>query len=288
MANALPPVKGSAYSFEMSLVSQADTDTFQDNPTLAAGDVKVVKDGTLDGNIDSLPTAVGSLTRVITVTLSADEMNADRVAVLFHDAAGDEWQDALVFINTAAQTLDTIDTNVDSVLTDTGTTIPAQISGLNDLSAADVNAEVDTALSDYDAPTKGELDAAQAAIQADIGGLNDPSAADVADAVWDEARAGHTTAGTFGLYLDAQISGVGGAVGPGSTAYTITVTDGANPLDGAEVWISTDAAGLNVIAGTLSTDAMGEATFMLDPGDYYVWVQLAGYNFTNPTAVTVP
>jgi hypothetical protein len=37
-----------------------------------------------------------------------------------------------------------------------------------------------------------------------------PTAAAIADAVWDEARSGHTTAGTFGLYLDAQVSTAGG------------------------------------------------------------------------------
>lgn len=47
-----------------------------------------------------------------------------------------------------ATEIDTIDTNVDAILVDTGTTIPAQISALNDLSAAEVNTEVDTALSD--------------------------------------------------------------------------------------------------------------------------------------------
>lgn len=55
--------------------------------------------------------------------------------------------------------VDTVDSNVDAILVDTGTTIPAQITALNDLSAADVNAEVDTALADYDPPTKAELDA---------------------------------------------------------------------------------------------------------------------------------
>jgi len=39
------------------------------------------------------------------------------------------------------------------------------IAALNDLSAADVNAEVDTALADYDGPTKAELDAAELAIR---------------------------------------------------------------------------------------------------------------------------
>lgn len=41
-----------------------------------------------------------------------------------------------------------------------------------------------------------------------ITGFNDPAASAIADAVWDEARTGHTTAGTFGYYLDSAISGV--------------------------------------------------------------------------------
>jgi len=39
------------------------------------------------------------------------------------------------------------------------------IAALNNLSAAAVNAEVDTALADYDAPTKAELDATELAIR---------------------------------------------------------------------------------------------------------------------------
>lgn len=60
---------------------------------------------------------------------------------------------------TLPASLTTIDANVDSVLVDTGTTIPAQITALNDLSAAQVNAEVDTALADYDGPTNAEMNA---------------------------------------------------------------------------------------------------------------------------------
>ena len=41
-----------------------------------------------------------------------------------------------------------------------------------------------------------------------VTGFNDPDASAIADAVWDEARAGHTTSGTFGYYLDSAISGV--------------------------------------------------------------------------------
>jgi hypothetical protein len=42
--------------------------------------------------------------------------------------------------------------------------------------------------------------------KADVSGL--PSAASIADAVWDESQSAHTTAGTFGEYLDAAVSGV--------------------------------------------------------------------------------
>lgn len=134
MASAIPPVRGAAFSFELSLVSQADTDVFQDNPTLAAGDVKVVQDGVLAGNIDTLPTAVTSLTRVLTVALGAAEMTADRVTVLFHDAAGDEWQDAVITIYTAAQTLDTTDVVADNIYTRLGAPAGASVSA--DIAAA--------------------------------------------------------------------------------------------------------------------------------------------------------
>lgn len=42
----------------------------------------------------------------------------------------------------------------------------------------------------------------------DIGNLNDPDAAAVADAVWDEATAGHTTAGTFGEQVKTDIDAI--------------------------------------------------------------------------------
>jgi len=62
----------------------------------------------------------------------------------------------------------------------------------------------------------------------------------------------------------------------------------SDAVDGAAVWITTDIAGTNTIAGTLYTTAMGVTqAFMLDAGTYYVWVQRAGINFTNPTEITV-
>lgn len=69
------------------------------------------------------------------------------------------------------------------------TTIQSDITALNDLSAADITA----ALNSYDAPTKAELDAAEADIIAAI-----PTEAEIADAVLDETVTGHLTAGSLG------------------------------------------------------------------------------------------
>jgi hypothetical protein len=99
----------------------------------------------------------------------------------------------------------------------------------------------------------------------------------------DELQTDWTDGGRLDLLLDSIVL-VGGA---GASSQKITCKVGGNPIDGVEVWVTTDAAGYNVAAGTLSTDASGEVTFMLDPGDYYVWRQKAGYNFTNPQEITV-
>ena len=89
-----PPLKNTAWEFWCNLGSQADTDIFQDNPTLAEGDVTVILDGVNQNNIDTLPVVVAGATRWLHVQLSADELNGDKmVGVLFHDVADDEWQD---------------------------------------------------------------------------------------------------------------------------------------------------------------------------------------------------
>lgn len=53
------------------------------------------------------------------------------------------------------------------------------VTGFNDLSAAQVNTEVDTALSDYDGPTHAELVSEINSVQTDIAALNNLSAAQV-------------------------------------------------------------------------------------------------------------
>lgn len=100
---------------------------------------------------------------------------------------------------------------------------------------------------------------------------------------------GYTTARAAKLdNLDAAISGVGGAVGAGADTVTLTLNDGAGlPIADADVWITTDSAGSNVVAGTLQTNSLGKATFQLDAGvAYYRWAQKDGFSFTNPQLFT--
>ena len=96
------PKKNAAYTFYVALVSTANRPALQTNPTLASGDVKVITDGVAMGNADTLPDVEPDADVSVRVQLSADEMNGDSVCVIFQDAAGAEWDDLFVGIQTAA------------------------------------------------------------------------------------------------------------------------------------------------------------------------------------------
>lgn len=115
--------------------------------------------------------------------------------------------------------------------------------------------------------------------------------------MWKDATAPAMTGDAYarlgapaGASVSADIAAIAAAsaAGSGAISFPVTVNDeDSNPIDGVEVWISTDSAGASVVAGTLSTDALGLATFMLDAGTYYLWRQRSGYNFVNPVTIVV-
>jgi hypothetical protein len=86
--------------------------------------------------------------------------------------------------------------------------------------------------------------------------------------------------------LSDEIAAISSGSGSGTGSYTDTVTDGVNPLDGVRVQLSTDAAGATRVYETY-TDALGVFKLNPDPGVYYVWLDLAGYTFTQGAEVTV-
>ena len=73
--------------------------------------------------------------------------------------------------------------------------------------------------------------------------LDATAAAEIADAVWDELQSGHTTAATFGRYLDAEVSD---AVAPTAAAVADAVWDeglGAHLTAGSAGEALNDAGG---------------------------------------------
>jgi len=209
MATQIPPLRATAYYIEVALISQADTDIFQNNPTLAAGDVVVYKDGALDGNIDTLPSAIGA-GRVVAVTLSVAEMTADRVTVLFHDAAGDEWQDLLINIHT-------VTTNqIDDLSTFDATADTVDVGAISGDAAAANNLELDYDGTGY---AKANSTIGTCTTNTDMRGTDNAALAATAlsTATWTNARAG---------YLDELAA----ANLPADIAALPTATDNADAL----------------------------------------------------------
>lgn len=173
-----------------------------------------------------------------------------------------------------------------------------------------------------DEMTAGIITAAVIATGAvDADALAADAAGEIADAVWDEALSGHTTAGStgealddaggaaadpwdtalpgayasgkagwiLGNRLDAAVSSVSGNnPGAGANEFTYTLTDSltSDPVADADVWVSTDSAGSNVVASG-RTDQDGEIVFYLDSGTVYIWRQKSGWNFANPDVEVV-
>lgn len=106
MGSYVTPKKNSSFIFFISLASQANPKLFQSSPTLAAGDVKVSIDGGAQANLATLPVVSPAGSTGVKVVLSAGEMNGDNIRVIFSDAAGAEWCDLSVSIQTSARQID--------------------------------------------------------------------------------------------------------------------------------------------------------------------------------------
>ena len=245
------PKKNTEFIFYVSLISQANTKIMQANATLAVGDFKVATDDGAPGNLDTIPVVDADFTKRVKVTLSADEMNGDNITLIASDAAGDEWCDLTLNIQTTVTQIDDLapaseyDTEMGRIDVAVSTrTKPADTQAKVTL--------VDTVTENTD--MRGTDDAATEAKQ------------DIIDTIVDAIKLKTDTLG-----------------GAGAITWTYTITDSGTglPIADVDVWITSDEAGTNVIA-TGKTDADGVATFYLDAGTIYVWRQKSGYNFTNP------
>lgn len=201
----------------------------------------------------------------------------------------------------------------------TAASIAANAIGASEL-AADAAGEIADAV--WDEALSAHQSAGSTGEALEDAAVASPSAAAIADAVWDEALSAHLTAGStgdalndaggaasdpwttslpgayssgtagwiLGTRLDAQVSAISGN-SPGAGAveftYTLTETGSGDPIADADVWVSTDSGGSNIVASG-RTDQDGQITFYLDSGTVYFWRQKSGFNFTNPDTEVVP
>lgn len=119
MPSYIPPKKNTAYIFYIGLPSQANSNIFQSNPTLASGDAKVSIDGGALANLATLPVVTPASSKMVKVSLSSSEMNGDNITLVLSDAAGNEWKDVIINIQTSNTQIDELPAAVlDSALTE--------------------------------------------------------------------------------------------------------------------------------------------------------------------------
>jgi hypothetical protein len=215
---------GDAYNFTYAIPKGSDPTSFFTG-TFAVGEVKVSRrtgSGAIStADIATLP--VPGSTGLMNIALSTTEMQADEVTVEFIPVSNDFATRAVSIVTSNLPTpADVLEVNSSSVtgVADfkadvSGLATSASIAALNDFDpAADTVANVTTV---------GSVSGSVGSISGITfpTGFSSLTVSAVADGVWDEAQAGHTTVGTFGYYLDDQISGIPGG-GGGGTDWTAT------------------------------------------------------------------
>jgi hypothetical protein len=78
----------------------------QVNPTIASGDFKVSIDGGALANLGTLPAVTPASSSMVKITLSTSEMAGANATVVCLDAAGAEWCDLTINIQTATRQID--------------------------------------------------------------------------------------------------------------------------------------------------------------------------------------
>lgn len=194
--------------------------------TPATGDTKISKDGGNFANTTNNPAAVGGTGSVgWTLTLTATEMQAAQIAIQIVDAATKAVEDQFILISTYGNASAEHAFDLDSaVVTPADGSITAAViaDGAIDAGAIATGAITSAKFA------AGAIDAAAIATDAiDADALKADAVGEIADGVWDEAQAGHVGAGSFGKYLDTEVSGVGGGTPPTAAEVADAVWDEA-------------------------------------------------------------
>lgn len=240
----------------------------------AALDSEISKDG--EGFIDCENEAIEIGTSgIYKLTLTTEEMNADVVAVITKTSTEDAKTTATVIytsehqivamrgtdgaaIETKQDIIDSLADDIKSYLIDGGSI---------DLLIDAIKAKTDN-IPASPAPAS-EYDTEMVRITANVA---TEAKQDIIDTIVDAIKVKTDTIGGAGAI--AKIYILNDSVAP------------FNPIADADVWVTTDRDGLNVIASG-KTDALGKVTFYLDVGTVHIWRQKSGWDFVNPDTEVV-
>ena len=198
------------------------------------------------------------------------------------DSLVEQHDDHIHFITAAPLTAAEVNTQVDTALSDINLdhllAVDTGVAAGADLAAIVVDGSVMAHIMTSDLDTAGYTCATDSleAIRDNMAGAD---AAAIAAAVWDELTADVTEADSMGIFLK-NLSSTAGA---GAITYTYTVydvADGTTPIADVDVWC-TIRDGSDIV-GSGKTDAFGKVEFHLDAGDYDFYRQKTGWDFTNP------
>jgi len=194
---------------------------------------------------------------------------ADKLQV---DATQIEGGDATDAINAA------VDAALDTAIpgSPTADSINQRVAAVDDLTQASGAGDLAAILAD----TGGGVALADGAITAAKIATNAITAAKIAaDAIGASELA---TDAVAAIAAAVHLAGAGAI----TFTYTLTLAADSSAIADADVWVTSDEAG-NTLVASGETDENGQVVFYLDAGDYYVWAQKAGYNFSNPDKETV-
>lgn len=228
------------------------------NPNAGASNATEVANGWYKFSLDTTDTnTLGDL--VIVGTATACDVASQICQVVSATTGGATNLDAAVSTRASQTSVDDLPTNAElaTALAGADDATLAAIAALNNLSAAQVNAEVDTALADYDGPTHAELTAAIAggddATLAAISALNNLSATDVR------------------TELSTELGRIDVAVSTRMATYTqptgfLAATFPSDPADQSLIIAATDQVRSDIAALTIPT-ANANADALLDRVD---------------------
>lgn len=190
----------------------------------------------------------------------------------------------LTHVGGATTNVAALATNVDAILTDTGTTLQAELDGIQAdmediqtrLPAALVGGRIDASVG---AMASGVVTATAIATDA-LGALElaADAVAEIADAVWDEARSGHTTSGTFGESFSVIHSGsvTGAATNVSLIDSSLTASDTGHYIGRTVIFVTgslaNQATTINGFNATLDRITFTQLTGVPSASDRYIIV----------------